>query len=300
ILLQCAFTSFLLSVFCNSFPQNTTTDNILKLKEIVYTLSADSMIGRSAGGEGEIIARTFLLKFFQETGLSPFEGTYFQEFTFPKDSSHLDTAYNVYGYIDNKSDSTIVVGAHYDHIGFGGPKSRSLANNKVHNGADDNASGVAMMLLLAENFSKSEIQKYNFLFIAFSAHEDGLFGSFAFVKGKKHALSNVKLMINMDMVGRLDTIEPFLKVIRKDSNVYFDSLLSKIDHQKFRLLFTDNNISHTDASVFAKQNIPTLSFTTGMHDDYHKVSDDPEKINYDGMCEISNYIISLLVELNRP
>ncbi|MBU0489307.1 MAG: M28 family peptidase, partial [Bacteroidetes bacterium] len=132
----------LLSVFKNSFSQNTggKTD-FLTLKEIVYTLAADSMLGRAAGSEGELIARKYLLSCFHKMDLAPISKTYIQEFTFPKDSANLDTAYNVYGYIDNNADSTIVIGAHYDHIGFGGPKSRSLTSNKIHSGADDNASG---------------------------------------------------------------------------------------------------------------------------------------------------------------
>lgn len=269
---------------------------IEKIKRIVYTLADDSMQGRAAGSEGELKARNYLSNYLKEIKLTNIN---IQKFTFPKDSMHIDTAYNLSGYIDNKTDSTIIIGAHYDHLGMGGPKSRSLTNKKIHPGADDNASGVAMMLMLAEYFKKTKIKKYNYLFIAFSAHEDCLCGSQAFIDDKKYNLSKTKMMLNFDMVGRLDTKNSILKVIRDGTDTSFDSLLNKSAGKSIHLNITDDNINHTDAGVFVKNNISSVSFTTGIHDDYHKVSDVAEKINYNGMYEILQYIEKYLVGINK-
>lgn len=269
---------------------------IEKFKKIVYTLADDSMQGRAAGSEGEQKAKNYLLNYFNEMKLTDIN---IQKFTFSKDSMQIDTAYNLSGYIDNKTDSTIIIGAHYDHIGFGGPKSRSLTNKKIHPGADDNASGVAMMLSLAEYFKKSGNKKFNYLFIAFSAHEDGLYGSEAFVAEKIYDLNKVKLMLNIDMVGRLNIANPILKAIRVEKDNYLDSSLNKSVDYSFQLNISGDNINYTDAGIFIKNNVPAISFTTGTHDDYHKVSDDAEKINYEGLYLITKYIEGFLHEINK-
>ncbi|MBI4649418.1 MAG: M28 family peptidase [Bacteroidia bacterium] len=139
----------------------------------------------------------------------------------------------------------------------------------MHNGADDNASGVAIMLVLAEQLKKPEFKEYNYLFIAFSAHEDGLYGSEAFVTEKEYDLTKVKLMLNFDMVGQLDTINPILKVMKNNSEKYLDSILYKLTKNEFNLIITEDN-KLTDATVFINNNIPCITFTTGTHDDYHK------------------------------
>lgn len=290
----------IINILCLSLFAQDNKD-IEKLKEIIYTLADDSMLGRAAGSEGEERAKNYLVNYFKKIGLT---NTYIQEFTFPKDSIHIDTAYNLIGLIDNKADSTIIIGAHYDHLGMGGAKSRSLTSNKVHNGADDNASGVAMMLMLAEHLKTSNIKhqtskKFNYLFIAFSAHEDGLYGSEAFVTEKKYDLNKIKLMLNFDMIGRLDTKNPVLKVMRNSDENCLDSSLNNSVGKSFHLNITGDNINLTDAGIFIKNNIPSISFTTGMHDDYHKISDDAEKINYEGMNEITKYIEGFLLEINK-
>lgn len=272
------------------FAYSQNKKDIEKLKKITYTLADDSMLGRAAGSEGEEKAKRYLLNYYTEVGLSPVKSSFTQEFIFPIDSTLTDTTYNLIGFIDNKTDSTIIIGAHYDHIGMGGAKSRSLTGNKIHNGADDNASGVAIMLSLAEYLKKAGSKKFNYLFIAFSGHEDGLYGSEAFVTEVKYDLNKVKLMLNFDMVGRLDTVNPMLRIIRREKDDYLDSMLIQTKPEAIQLRFTEDNINHTDCSAFIKNNIPAITFSTGIHDDYHKVSDDAEKINYDGMYLIAEYI----------
>lgn len=280
------------SVFSQSYK------NCEKFKTIISTLADDSMQGRSAGTEGAEKAEKYLVNYYKKIGLKTIQGTYIQKFAFPKDSSHIDTAMNINGMIDNKADLTIVIGAHYDHLGTGGPKSRSLTTKKIHDGADDNASGVAMMLMLAEQLKKSGNKKFNYLFVAFSAHEDGLYGSESFVNEKIIDLNKIKLMLNFDMVGRLDVTAPIFKATKNEKDFYLDTLLNTTDHPNFEVKIADDNLSKSDASVFDKNNISTITFSTGMHDDYHKVSDTAEKINYEGMNRISEYLYSFLLKIN--
>jgi Zn-dependent M28 family amino/carboxypeptidase len=294
--------SFILVFFtvqlCVSFinPPPLNKRNIDKFKEIVYTLSADSMLGRQAGTIGEERARKYITQYFNKIKLSSFRDSYSQIFNFPIDSINSSTAFNVIGYLNNRKDSTIIIGAHYDHIGLGGVKSRSLTDKKIHNGADDNASGVAMMLLLAEHLKNQKRNRYNYLFIAFSAHEDGLFGSQAFVHEKIYNLSRVKLMLNFDMVGRLDSVYSTLRVVREEKNNSLDSFLLKAN-SKINFKFTDVNKERSDASEFINKSIPALTFSTGIHDDYHRITDDADKINYEGMNELFEFFKKIISDI---
>ncbi len=292
------FLTFISAFSQNRFEHKCEENSELKatLKKIVCTLSNDSMEGRAAGSEGEKKAKNYLLHYLENIG---FKEITTQSFSFLRDSVRLDTAYNIIARINNKADSTIIFGAHYDHIGFGGPKSRSLTNKKIHNGADDNASGVALMLLLAGNLLKSSQRKFNYIFVGFSAHEDGLFGSEDFLTQKKEDLSKTKLMLNFDMVGRLDTANPVLKIIRSEKAICFDSLLKKVNHSFFNLKFDETGSSKTDASAFENRGNSTITFTTGTHDDYHKISDDPEKINFEGIFAITNYLENFILSLPK-
>lgn len=256
------------------------------------------MQGREAGTEGAEKAKNYLVNYYKTIGLKPLKDTYIQKFVFPKDSTHTETAMNISGMIDNKANSTIVIGAHYDHLGMGGLKSRSLTTKKIHAGADDNASGVAMMLLLAEQLKKSGNKKFNYLFVAFSAHENGLYGSEAFVNEIIIDLSKIKLMLNFDMVGRLDVTSPILKATKSEKDFYLDSLLNNVNHKNFQIKIQDNSLSKSDATAFTKNNISSITFSTGIHDDYHKVSDTAEKINYDGVNTIKEYLFEFLLKVN--
>lgn len=287
----------ILNFICFSmFSQNTK--NIENFKKIIYTLADDSMLGRSAGTEGVEKAKKYLINYYKKIGLKTIKDSYVQKFVFPKDSTHIDTAMNISGMIDNKAALTIVIGAHYDHLGMGGPKSRSLTIKKIHGGADDNASGVAMMLTLAKEIKESGNKKFNYLFVAFSAHEDGLYGSEAFVQEKTIDLSKVKLMLNFDMIGRLDITTPILKASKSENDFYLDSLLTNVNHTNFQIKIQDNSLSKSDATAFTNKNISTITFSTGIHDDYHKVSDTAEKINYEGMNTIFEYLNEIILKVN--
>ncbi|MBT8309334.1 MAG: M28 family peptidase, partial [Flavobacteriaceae bacterium] len=186
------------------------------IKEDVAFLADDALKGRATGTEGELTAAKYIADRFKEMGVDP-KGTdgYFQKFTFlPKTDPHKDTEYvtmnsdstitgtNVIGYIDNNAEETIIIGAHFDHLGLGGDGSLHRGDTDIHNGADDNASGTAVMINLASRL-KGKNTNNNFLFMAFSGEEMGLLGSNYFVKNPTIDTKAVNYMINMDMVGRL-------------------------------------------------------------------------------------------------
>jgi Zn-dependent M28 family amino/carboxypeptidase len=189
-----------------------------------------------------------------------------------------------------------VIGAHYDHIGMGGKYSRSIGKHAVHPGADDNASGVAIMLNLACYLPMMKYKFYNYYLVAFGAHEVGLFGSKYFVKSNIVDTANIALMINLDMVGRFDTVSKTFICESSypglpDSVVRIDSITPfKIKHR---------DMTMGDQTPFLEKHIPVLRFTTGMHDDYHTINDKAEKINYAGMDELYHYIHRLVEFLNR-
>jgi acetylornithine deacetylase/succinyl-diaminopimelate desuccinylase-like protein len=191
-----------------------------RIQKHIQILSSDSLEGRGTGTAGEKLALHYIQSQWKEMGVLPRgDGKgYSQKFTF-KSGVHgtgaEGTAYNVVGYIDNKAPNTVVIGAHYDHLGLGNQGSSLDANpqNKIHNGADDNASGVAGVLELARYFQTNKVKEStNFLFICFSGEELGLYGSKFFTEQPTIPLDKITYMINMDMVGRLDPATKSLAV----------------------------------------------------------------------------------------
>src|SRR6267154_5584955 len=207
-----------------------------KIKQHIRILAADSMQGRGAGSPGESMAASYIEKQFKKIKLSPMdeERTYLQSFPF-KGGVHgtgtEGTAHNIIGYLDNGAANTIIIGAHYDHLGLGENGSSLDANpqGKIHNGADDNASGVAGLIELARYFERNKKKEnYNFLFIAFSGEELGLFGSKYFTEHPSIDLTNVNYMINLDMIGRLDPVSKALAVSGTGTSNVWENELKKI------------------------------------------------------------------------
>lgn len=203
------------------------------------------------------------------------------------------TGYNVAGFIDNHAEKTVVIGGHFDHLGWGSFSSRYVGKPKVHNGADDNASGTAAMLELARYF-KDNSYKWNILFVAFSAEEKGLLGSAAFVKDEKDLLKNVVYMLNFDMVGRLDSISKSLNLIGTGSALEWDTLIGSTDKCGLKILKSASGIGGSDQTSFYINQIPVLFFFSGYHNDYHTPEDDVQKINFKGEAEIVAFAIRLM------
>ena len=182
-----------------------------RLRKHVEYLASDELEGRGTATMGEIKAANYLAEQFRLAGLQPRgdKGTFFQPFglTIPFEGvPHQVTARNVAGYLDNGAAKTIVIGAHYDHLGRGYQSGSLSPNSKnvIHNGADDNASGAAALIELAKYLHENGVkERHNFLFIGFSGEELGLLGSKYFVENPTVSLDDVALMVNMDMIGRL-------------------------------------------------------------------------------------------------
>jgi len=282
---------------------------LASLKSDVAFLADDKLEGRQTGTEGEKAAAAYLVQRFQELDLEP-KGTdgYIQMFNFkPKTNPHEDVKFtevssdstivgrNVLGFIDNKSDQTIVIGAHYDHLGYGGEDSLFRGDEKaIHNGADDNASGVALMLNLASKLRATNVNN-NYLFIAFSGEEMGLLGSNYFVKNATIDVAKMNYMINMDMVGRLK--DSALAIYGTGTSPIFKQTL-KSHNNDFKLVMKESGVGPSDHTSFYLADLPVLHFFTGQHNDYHKPSDDTETLNYEGMESISTYIFNIISDLN--
>lgn len=208
------------------------------------------------------------------------------------------TAYNVAAKVDNNAKKTIVVGAHYDHLGYGSPISRHIGAPAIHPGADDNASGVAVMLELAR-FVKSEgLSDHNYVFVAFGAEEKGLVGSKAFVDDTLTIMPDVLAMINIDMVGRLDTDSRKLNVLNTGSSAKWDSLINVLFNPDIVLHLNPQGSGGSDHMSFYLRQIPVLFFITGIHQDYHTPSDVLEKINFEGMADITILLSDLIYHMN--
>ena len=192
---------------------------------------------------------------------------------------------NVLAYLDKQQEKTIVIGAHYDHLGHGISGSLYRGEKAVHNGADDNASGVAAMLQIALDLKAKDLN-HNVLFIGFSGEERGLLGSNHFVKNPTLPLEKVAYMLNMDMVGRLDTSKHRMSVNGVGTSPAWDFIDSTFTVNGLRAVTTEAGTGPSDHMSFYLAEVPVLHFFSGTHEDYHKPTDDEELINYPGIMKI--------------
>ncbi|MBE0675432.1 MAG: M28 family peptidase, partial [Bacteroidales bacterium] len=193
-------------------------------------------------------------------------------------------------------DEYVIIGAHFDHIGMGGEGSSSRATDTVavHYGADDNASGVAMMLELAQKFAGTpNSNRRSLLFIAFSGEEMGLLGSKYFVDNSPIDLKQVNAMINLDMVGRLKETNVLQLGGAGTASGMRDLLTSLTDTAILKLALSDEGYGPSDHSAFYGKEIPVVFASTGAHLDYHTPFDTEDRINYKGMIIISDYLYAL-------
>lgn len=203
---------------------------------------------------------------------------------------------NVVGYIDNGAANTVILGAHYDHLGYGEDKNALDATNDIHNGADDNASGTAALIEIARILKKTKATNNNYLFIAFSGEELGLFGSKFWLDNPSITVTP-NYMINMDMVGRYDTARK-LTIGGYGTSPYWGQLFQTISNKSLMVKFDSSGSGPSDHASFYRKDIPVLFFFTGSHGDYHKSSDDWDKINYDGQLQIVNMIQRIVENTN--
>lgn len=202
-------------------------------------------------------------------------------------------------------DEIIVIGGHYDHLGFGGPESGSRMPDTVavHNGADDNASGVAAVIEIAQKLAahKKELKR-SVLFIAFSAEEMGLLGSKYFVNHPSFKLEQLKAMVNLDMVGRMKE-DNSISLGGVGTSKEGEAMLKELESVDTTLNFgySPDGYGPSDHAAFYAENVPVFFLSTGAHDEYHTPFDDADKINLAGEKKLADYSYALVMELaNRP
>lgn len=280
--------------------------DVNQIRTHIKVLASDSLQGRGTGKEGERMAAAYIQAQFKKLKLKP-QGdnkTYLQAFPF-KGGAHGEgeggTANNIVAYLDNKAATTIIIGAHYDHLGMGDQGSSLDANpqTKIHNGADDNASGVAGVLELARVLSTNKVkEKNNFLFLCFSGEELGLFGSKYFTEHATLDLAKTNYMINMDMIGRLDEQTKVLMVHGTGTSPVWETLVKGLENENVKIKTDSSGTGPSDHTSFYLKNIPVLHFFTGSHSDYHKPSDDYDKINYKGEADVLAVILKVITSLD--
>lgn len=203
--------------------------------------------------------------------------------------------HNVIGLINNKAATTIIIGAHYDHLGYGEDHNSLYAGTTpmIHNGADDNASGTAALIEMAKLITASGMKNNNFCFIAFSGEELGLYGSKYFIEHSTLNAGSVNYMINMDMVGRLNDSTRGLNIGGYGTSGSWNKFIDTANNY-FKIKLDSSGSGPSDHTSFYRKDIPVLFFFTGTHMDYHKPSDDADKINYTGEVKVIRYIYNLI------
>lgn len=200
-------------------------------------------------------------------------------------------------------DEYLVVGAHYDHLGFGGQGSGSRMpdTNAVHNGADDNASGTAMVMALAARMSaeKGNLQR-SIIFVAFSAEEIGLLGSKYFVNHPPVEMKKIKAMFNFDMVGRFDKEKNSISISGTGTSVEADSILKLLESKlSFSVVHAPDGYGPSDHAAFYASNIPVFYFNTGVHTDYHTPFDDTDKLDFDAQMQIGEFAAGVILAVDN-
>lgn len=291
----------LLFIIC--FPIIIGAQDVQQIHVDVVYLASDDLEGRSTGSSGEQLAAAYIASRMDALGLKA-KGTtgWFQEFSFssdPHDKTKKDiTGRNVLGYLDRKAKKTIIIGAHYDHLGHGDAGSLAANDKSIHNGADDNASGVASLLWLAEQLVMDKKLACNVLFIAFSGEEHGLFGSKAFAEQPTVNMSDWIAMINMDMVGRLNA-EHVIAISGTGTAKEWPSILDKVKPEGFTFNYSESGVGPSDHTSFYLKGLPVLHFFTGQHKDYHKPSDDSPLVNYKGIYQVSEIILNVIQRISK-
>ncbi len=295
-------------------------DVALRLQHTVEYLADDAREGRGTGTPGDAETVAYLVRNLTALGLEPAGESGFEQpfavlpgrpghhasaqpLTDPLPPGALRTS-NVLARIpgtapDAATRPVFVLGAHRDHIGHGGPSSRAPGSTEIHNGADDNASGVAALLELARQLRARPVER-TVVLVWFGAEELGLLGSRFLVEHPLPATQQVGAMMNMDMVGRLNGCRLFVEG-------------SGLGPAVQRAVHTANDSFHLDARPweswrgswgasdhmnFSRVRVPTLFFFTGLHPDYHAPSDDPPTLDYPGLAAVTRFAEAVLRQMS--
>ncbi len=301
------FAVLALVVSCSSVKWSASEGDADQMMDDIAYLASNKLEGRTFGTRGETEAGNYISKRMRMLGLTPMgnEHTWFQTFSVDKPSPHgvdfadngtknAKSGRNVIGYLDHGAQYTVVLGAHYDHLGYGEFGSLHTGHPEIHNGADDNASGVALILEMAQRLQNEK--KFNYLFIGFTGEENGLWGSNYFCKNPTFDLSKVTAMINFDMVGRLR--DQKIAINGTGTSPVWPDVIERSNTFDFVITSEESGIGPSDYTSFYLVDIPAIHFFTGAHEDYHKPSDDVELINAPGMEVIADMVSKIIDELD--
>lgn len=266
-----------------------------QLKRHVDVLADDSFEGREAGSQGGRAAAIYLLKQIEKHGLQGAgdDGGFFQSFG----SGYRNILGLLEGSDPKLKDEIVIVCAHYDHVGYGTARNSRGPTGYIHNGADDNASGMAGLLETIEAFSKlSERPRRSILFAFWDGEEKGLIGSKHWIAHPTCPLAQVAIVINLDMIGRLSNER--LKVFGTRTGRGLRSFVSRHNGEtNLELDFSWVLKANSDHHPFYAKSIPILMLHTGLHSDYHRPSDDAHKVNPEGMQRITRLLFQVVHEL---
>lgn len=284
--------------------QNSAADQLI---EDVRFLADDRLGGRMTGTPGADSAAAYLIRRFEQVGLQPSPEGWLQQFTISPDAPAArntsvggTTGYNVVGVLPGSDpelrNESVIVGAHYDHLGLGGsgaldPDSTGL----VHNGADDNASGAAALVHIARRLSGDPPAR-TVVFIAFGGEELGLLGSAAYVRDPRYPLSQAVAMVNMDMIGRLRNNR--LIVFGAGTAAEFPQLLDSLNwYAAFDLKASGDGYGPSDHASFYAAGLPVLHVFTDLHENYHRASDDVHRISHGGLLRVADFTTTIVEAL---
>lgn len=260
------------------------TDNF---KHWIQTLTDSSLGGRPAGTQFEKATAQLLEKEIKQLGLKARQ----QPFRYhDADANDTLSATNIYTYIDHHTDSTILISAHYDHLGKNISKSKEIRVTTFHPGANDNASGVAMLLYLLKTKKQWMSRRYNYVIVFYSAHEPGLFGSTEFYE-KIVSKYKFKAVINFDMLGRL---------YQQQLHVAANAAVPIKDDSLHIIQENEEVLTQLDTKAYHQHGITCYNVSTGLFPEYHTTKDLENRINYDGMVSIYLWLKKWLVEISRP
>ena len=314
----------LLLTNCNSIPKAQKTADLSEymntitseeLSKHLYIVAADEMEGRDTGTEGQKKAGKYLIEQYKKNGISypPQASDWYQkvpsEFMAKGFSPKLNDSENIWAFIkgSEKPDEILVISAHYDHVG--------TKNGEVYNGADDDGSGTVALLEIAQAFAKAKKDglgpKRSILFLHVTGEEHGLHGSRFYSENPLFPLKNTIADINIDMIGRRDTLHPdtnnYIYVIGSDRlssqlHVINEEVNAKYTNLTLDYKYNDRNdperiYYRSDHYNFAKKGVPAIFFFNGVHADYHMASDTPDKIEYDALAKRAQLAFTLAWEL---
>lgn len=292
----------------SSLGAQSTAHGVAILNDVRF-LADDRMGGRLIGSPGADSAARYLARRFRASGLRPAPGGWFQVFTVAPDAPAAVHAgiggavgRNVVGVLPGRDpdlrNEIVIVGAHYDHLGPGNFGSLDPdSTGRVHNGADDNASGTSALIHIARMLSASPPGR-TVVFIAFSGEEAGLLGSDYYIKNPIFPLARTYAMVNLDMVGRLRSDR--LLIFGTATATEFDGILDSLNAiARFDLKSSGDGWGRSDQSSFYGAGKPVLHLFTDLHEDYHRTTDDWEKVNVDGLERVADFTAAIVRTLGN-